>query len=121
MTESQLQRAVAKVLDYSGLLWCHVPNGGKRSIITASIMKAEGVKRGVPDILIFDRGTVGNGTSEGFGRPLAIELKVGKNKPGPEQVQWHAELTKRKWRVEVCYTLDAVMEVLRDTYPSKFP
>ena len=30
----------------------HVPNGGKRNAITAAKLKAEGVKAGVPDIMI---------------------------------------------------------------------
>jgi hypothetical protein len=26
MSEDELQKAVARLLDHSGLLWCHVPN-----------------------------------------------------------------------------------------------
>jgi hypothetical protein len=36
---------------------CTIANGGKRSKVTAALLKAEGVKRGVPDIhLLVGRG-----------------------------------------------------------------
>lgn len=59
------QRTIAKFLDGLRIVWFHPPNGGDRgnhafrkggrTSITAAIMKAEGVKRGVPDVMIFDR------------------------------------------------------------------
>lgn len=121
MTERQLQTAVAKVLDASGLLWCHVPNGGQRNAIVGKMLKAEGVKKGVPDVLIFQPKAryVIPLVYEFSG--LALELKVGRNKPSPEQLQWHERLRECGWRVEVCYTLDAVLYILRECYPSKFP
>jgi len=120
MSEAQLQRAVAKVLDHAGLCWCHVPNGGNRDIRTGAKLKAEGVKRGVPDVLIFDAPCFDvNTVPQWFG--LAIELKIKGNKPTPEQIDWHEELMLRYWRVKVCYTLDEVLALLRECYPSKFP
>ena len=122
MTERQLQTAVAKVLDASGLLWCHVPNGGQRNAIVGKMLKAEGVKKGVPDALIFEPvipQSLRNGDTWHNG--VAFELKVGRNKPSPEQLEWHDKLRRCGWRVEVCYTLDAVMDILRECYPSKFP
>lgn len=111
-TESQLQRSVARYLDLCGLDWCAVPNGGKRNVITASIMKAEGVKRGVPDILIF------NQCLSGSERGLAIELKSGKNKPTEHQLEWHRKLRKCNWRVEVLRSFDEVMSVIKECYPN---
>ena len=116
MSENDLQRAVAMVLDYSGLTWCHVPNGGNRSARTGALMKAMGAKAGVPDVLIFSHGTV-EGHSQGFGPPLAIELKVGKNKPTPAQLKWMESLRACGWRCDVCYTLDEVLALLRECYP----
>ena len=118
-TESQLQRAVARVLDASGLLWCHVPNGGQRHPAVAKKLKAEGVKRGVPDVLVFEV-CRGSASDLSFCDGLALELKVGRNKPTAAQVEWHERLRKNGWRVEVCYTLDEVLGVLRECYPSKF-
>jgi len=117
MSENDLQRAVAKVLDYSGLSWCHVPNGGNRSAKTGALMKAMGAKAGVPDVLIFNKGKLVR--SEAYGRPLAIELKVGKNKPTPAQLKWMDDLRACGWRCEVCYTLDQVLTLLRECYPGR--
>lgn len=115
MKEDQLQKAVAKVLDYSGLTWCHPPNGGNRSAITGANLKAMGAKAGVPDVLIFsDTSQPGN-----YCHGLAIELKVGKNKPSPKQLEWRDKLTKCGWRWECCYTLDEVTSLLRECFPGK--
>jgi hypothetical protein len=54
-----------------------VPNGGKRGVVTASIMKAEGVKSGVADVLLL----VPNGLFNG----LCIEFKIGKVKQSTGQ------------------------------------
>ena len=118
-SESQLQRAVARVLDASGLLWCHVPNGGQRHPAVAKKLKAEGVKAGVPDVLVFEE-CRGGYMDRTFCDGLALELKVGRNKPTAAQVEWHERLRKNGWRVEVCYTLDEVLGILRECYPSKF-
>jgi hypothetical protein len=54
-----------------------IPNGGKRGVITASIMKAEGVTAGVPDLHIpMD--------SKGY-HSLYIELKTAKGVLSPKQ------------------------------------
>lgn len=121
-SESQLQRAVARVLDASGLLWCHVPNGGQRHPAVAKKLKAEGVKAGIPDVMVFEPPyrPMGAGFRYLTHNGLALELKVGKNKPTAAQVEWHERLRKNGWRVEVCYTLDEVLGILRECYPSKF-
>ena len=51
-TEHQVQCAIAQYLDMRGLCWWAIPNGGNRNLITAKKLKAEGVKKGVPDICI---------------------------------------------------------------------
>jgi hypothetical protein len=118
MKEDQLQKAVARLMDSTGLVWCHPPNGGNRDAKTGALMKAMGAKAGVPDCLIFSRGTV-QGHSEGFGAPLAIELKTGKNKPTPSQLEWRDKLVSCGWRWECCYSVDEVLAVLRECYPGK--
>lgn len=50
--ESKVQQAIVKYLDMRKVFHFAVPNGGKRNKVTASIMKAEGVKAGIPDICI---------------------------------------------------------------------
>jgi hypothetical protein len=122
MSEERLQIEVAKVLDASGLCWCHVPNGGKRNVIVAAKLKRQGVKRGVPDVLIFDGICSYKPNSkvlQGYSG-LAIELKNGKQgRVLPEQKAWHEHLVRNGWRVEVCRSLDEVLRVLRECYPKK--
>jgi hypothetical protein len=72
------------------LVWAfHVPNGGHRHVAVARQLKAQGVKRGVPDVLlpIASRQWIG----------LAIELKHGKNKETPEQLVWLHHLQTQNW------------------------
>jgi hypothetical protein len=66
-----------------------VPNGGKRDKVTASLLKAEGVRRGVPDLWwpLRARGYVG----------LIMELKVNGGLPTKEQEDWAAWLTSQGW------------------------
>lgn len=79
-----------------------VPNGGKRDKLTAARMKAEGVRAGVPDIvlplILYDR----------FDRMLRaglwIELKVGKGTVSTEQNNWHVFLKRQGYTVVVCYS-----------------
>lgn len=54
--ESNLQMSCIKWFDvaypkYRQLLFA-IPNGGKRGVITATFMKKEGVRRGVPDLFL---------------------------------------------------------------------
>ena len=119
MNENDLQRAVAKLLDYSGLTWFHPPMEGFRTPRTGGHMKAKGSKAGVPDVLIFDSPCVDVGTGPEW-EGLAIELKVGKNKPTPAQLEWADKLRACSWRVEVCRSMDEVLAVLRECYPERF-
>lgn len=108
-TEAQLQMAVARYLDARGFLWCHVPNGEARNAVTGAKLKRMGVKRGVPDVLIFDKGSKFGPDRYREWIGLAIELKVGKNKVTPSQVEWLDALEKKGWHCAVCYSLDEVI------------
>ena len=114
--EDKLQRAVAELLDHLGWLWWHTPNSAIRRGQSHSNVISLGVKRGVPDVLIFERWhdprlehTIGFG--------VAIELKVGKNTTTKEQDQMLAELRRRGWLTAVCRSLDEVIEVCRWVLP----
>lgn len=72
-----------------------VGNGGKRNVIVAKKMKAEGVKAGVPDVFL----PVPCGGYHG----LWLELKISPNKPSKEQSMWLAHLIVRGYRCEVVY------------------
>jgi hypothetical protein len=100
--ESQEMRVLAQWLDMAGVLWCHVPNGGKRHIRVAAKLKKEGVKRGCPDILIFTpppRFPIRNGT--------AIELKRSDGGVvSREQKEWLENLRSHGWVTTVAYGAD---------------
>lgn len=84
----------------------HVPNGGARSAVTGAMLKRQGVRAGVPDIICPAMGKTGG--------PLAIEMKAGKNKPTHEQIRWHWALTGMGWRVETCYSAGAALMATMD-------
>ena len=109
MSEEKLQSATAKLLDHTGLIWCHPPNGGLRNVVVAKKLKGQGVKAGVPDVLIFNPTGILSG--------VAIELKVGRNKPSELQQEWIQNLTACNWATAVCRSIDEVIEVVRHYYP----
>ena len=109
--ENVLQANVAVLLDKMGLVWCHVPNELLRGPVGKVMAYLKlGVKPGVCDVLIFSRAP---------GRPeirgLAIELKVGRNKPTREQERWLLDLEQEGWATAVCYSIEEVRERLTDT------
>jgi hypothetical protein len=94
----------------------HVPNGGHRHITVAAQLKAQGVKAGVPDILIpvpsavpmDDKSAALYLSANKCVAPtryvgLAIELKVGTNRASKEQTRWQARFQQSGWRAVVCY------------------
>jgi len=111
-TEAQIQKRLAVYLDRLNLLWTATANGGKRDKRTASALKSQGVKKGVPDILIFTPPPVGG--SVGF----AIELKVDatetrrKGRVSEHQRIWLQELRANHWRAEVAYGYTHAIELL---------
>jgi hypothetical protein len=105
--EEQLQRAVVQLLaiyERRGLLaYCAVPNGGYRTPAEAGIFSAMGVRRGVPDLLLWTP----------HGRSFGIELKSGAGKLRDAQILWHSTLASLGHRVYVCWSIDEVEAVLR--------
>ena len=74
----------------------HVPNGGTRNKVEAGFLKAQGVRKGVPDMIL----PVGRWGKYG----LWIEMKVGNNRPSPDQRKWIDFLIKSGYAVVVCYS-----------------
>jgi hypothetical protein len=73
-----------------------IPNGGERAKPVAARLKAEGVKRGVPDIFL----PVPMGNAHG----LFIELKKPKvGRVSDRQTQWASNLINKGYPVSVCY------------------
>ena len=103
-SEDNLQKAVARYLDLIGSFWFHCPNGGSRNGIEAAKLKGMGVKPGIPDCMILDQ-------RRGFAG-LAIELKVGYNKPSEQQLEQLDKLVLRNWMVVVSWSLEEVISAI---------
>ena len=104
--EDIIQRAVVNLLRASGvanMTWFHVPNGGRRSRIEASIMKGLGVRAGVPDIIIIHSG-----------KCYALELKASKGRVSPTQRAMMAEFNDAGITTAVATGMDEAIDQLRD-------
>ena len=81
----------------------HIPNEGKRTQSSGSILKAAGLRAGVPDICL-------PVARQGF-NALYIEMKYGENKPTRKQKEYMSELSKYGASVAVCYSAEQAREV----------
>ena len=108
MSEHNLQRHVFKWLQlqhpklYAAAY--SVPNGAKRSARLAAYMKAEGMKPGVPDICIAY-------PSNGF-HGLYIELKIKKNRPTINQMEWLERLNDNGYLAAWLNNFEDVVETI---------
>ena len=82
-----------------------VPNGDKRSMLTAVRLKKEGVLAGVPDLHIL----LDNGKS------FFLEIKTEKGKLNKNQKSTISEIEKRGYAVLVCYGIDDIIKQVNDT------
>lgn len=102
--EQALQMAVAQLLHVAlpeSAFFTHVPNGGARTKAEGGILKAMGVKAGVPDLLIVHNG-----------RAFFIELKAERGKLSPSQLEIHFQITRCNAPVAVCKSIDEVLPQL---------
>ena len=104
--ERDFQIAVATYLDFRGLLWAHAPNGGTRNKSEAASLKRQGVKSGFPDVCILEPNKDYHG--------LFIELKVGCNKPSPNQIYWLDRLKIQGYKTAVSYSFDEVKHIISE-------
>lgn len=105
ITESQLAKTVAQMLEYTVLppaVWTHFPaGGGKLTPSTAGLLKAWGLKPGMPDYLVFFAGRV-----------IGIELKREDGVLSKAQKEMHPRLLAAGMVVYVCRTPEQVIEWL---------
>ncbi len=118
MKEYQLQKAVCKYLDLQGYLYCASMNGQYQKYHSQrNKAKATGMKKGVPDLFIYE--PIKKLDSDEYFHGLAIELKVGYNKPTKYQWAWIEMLRQKDYIAEVCYDLDSAISVI-ETYMGGF-
>lgn len=75
-----------------------VPNGGNRNAITGAIMKAEGAKAGVSDLILLV-------PRKGYSS-LCIEMKAPKGRQSEAQKVFQKEVQKHGNKYVVCYSLE---------------
>lgn len=92
-------------LKYPELKWMHhIPNGEFRNKITATSLKAAGVKRGIADIFLPVRRGVWPG--------LFLELKVGKNKLQSEQNEFKKFVMAQGYGFVACWGWEAATKII---------
>jgi hypothetical protein len=104
-TEAQIQRAIFQHLDLRGapdVYAFHPANGGYRSKVTASILKACGVRAGVPDIVAVKDG-----------KTFALELKTDSGRLSEAQQRAHEALRRAGASVAVAFGLDQALTQLK--------
>jgi len=80
----------------------HIPNGGSRDVREGANLKAQGVKRGIPDIGLFYPTTYAG---------LFIEMKIKTGSVSNDQQAWRDFLNSVGYKAKVCYS----WEEARDT------
>ena len=105
-SEERLQTQVIEYLGYrlpKDSFFHHSPNEGRRHINFMMKLKKMGFKAGFPDIMIIVKDKP----------PIFIELKVGRNKPTPNQIKVGATLVELGCHYDVCYNLIEVENFLK--------
>ncbi len=111
-TEHQEQVTLFKWARFAAARWPElallhaIPNGGHRHKATAALLKAEGVKRGVPDICL--------PVSRGGWYGLYIELKAEGGSASLEQRRWIAALQRQGYRAELCKGWEQARRLIED-------
>jgi len=108
MTEHDEQIKVCQWVkrNHPKLKFFAIPNAGKRGMIAAAKLKAEGMSAGVPDLYfpVLD---------------LWIELKFGKGRVTPAQKGWIDYLNGIGHTAIVCYGSEAAINALEDALRGK--
>lgn len=109
--ESQMQRAFIKWWGLNcrhfgvpEILLFSIPNGGARSPVTGSILKAEGSRRGAPDLIA--------AVPRGGHHALFLELKRQAGVVSPEQEVFHQRLREQGYCVKVCRSFNECVDVI---------
>lgn len=101
--------AVIRYLEIKGLCFFHTPNGGKRSKSAGGRLKASGMMKGVPDIIILDAPPLYPNS-----RGVVIEMKrVAGGVVSQEQKEWLQRFEDRNWQAKVCRGAGEAIDWLR--------
>lgn len=111
--EDKLQESVMKyiALQYPHAFAVHIPNEGRRTRFEQYKIKTLGVVSGMPDVMIFNPNAIFSG--------LAIELKVGYNKPTENQKKFLRRLENGGWDCHWVNTFDKAKEIIDKYFESE--
>lgn len=92
-----------------------IPNGGERNAIVGARLKAEGVRKGIPDLLLAvpkrtDLPTISVIHESG----LFIEMKTRTRKPSTDQLAAMSYLRKAGYEVALCYSTDEAIQAITE-------
>jgi hypothetical protein len=121
-TEHEEQVALFQWAEASGIealeMLHATPMGGYRPPHIGAMLKAEGARKGYPDIsLDIPMPRPDATTAQGdalLWHGLRIELKVGRNKPTPEQEWWVERLRHYGYKAVVCYGAQEAINAILD-------
>lgn len=102
--EEIVQKAVVQHLrsrGVPGLVYFHVPNGGKRGPVEGAIFKAMGVRAGVADLILFHEG-----------KSFALELKADNGRPSESQLEFLSDIERAGAFTAMPRGLDAAIATL---------
>lgn len=126
--ESVMQRALVRWFDanarskfgLSPLLLFSIPNGFNGDARRGSVMKAEGQRKGCPDLMLavpaFERTldeAIAN-AGKAVSHALFLELKTPTGRLSPEQEAYHEALRAQGYRVAVCRSLDDCVKTITE-------
>ena len=104
--EDNFQISIAILLNSYNVLWCHVANERKTSVLAGAKLNRKGVLPGVCDCLIFE--------PRGNYHGLFIELKVKGGKLSDYQKTFIAKANERNYKAVVCWSIDEVEDTLKE-------
>lgn len=108
--ESKTQIACVNWFNYQyrviSALFFAVPNGGRRNKVEAGILKAEGTKAGVSDLLLL--------LPSGEFNFLAIEMKTESGKQNANQKLWQKEVESLGAKYAICRNIPEFQETVNN-------
>ncbi len=88
-----------------------VPNGGKRAKITGAMLKREGVRAGVPDLIMpVMKWATALACVSRCG--LIIEMKKPKGRTSKEQREWLTFFETQGYQTAVCFSAQEAIDVI---------
>lgn len=107
-SEHDEQVVVCKWLDLLGVTYYAVPNGSNKSLTAQRKFKAEGLKAGVPDMVILLEG----------GRSVYIEMKrVKGSTTSKEQKEWQERLRVLGFSAHICKGASEAIKAIESHFP----